>query len=209
MADQLCTTAQVKNRLQNAAAGVAFSATDTTTIGELIDQVSDWIQEFTGRKLVPEAGATYVVDTSAGSTIEIKRGIRAVTTLSIATTDQPDAGGVYTAVAAADILLRPASIDRKPGWPAMRILIRGSSAGILSPVLNGAKIVGDFGFAVTPPAIAAVTIDAVVAAFQSRKNGASGVIGADGNAIVPWGSFFSRGSPQRGTLERFRYMGIG
>lgn len=205
MADQLCTAAQVKARLFPA--GPA-DAVDDTLIGELIDQVSDWIQQYTLRKLVPEAGVTYVVDTGSGSGIQVPRGIRTVTAMSLASSDQPDTGGTYTAVAAADILLRPLAIDRRPGWPATRILIRGALAR-LSAALNGATITGDFGFAATPPAIQAVAIDAVVAAYQSRKNGASGVIGAEGDAIVPWVSFFSRGSPQRATLDRFRYIGIG
>jgi hypothetical protein len=76
-------------------------------------------------------------------------------------------------------------------------------------VENGATVTGNFGFATTPPDIQAVAIDAVVAAYQNRKMGASGVIGAEGDSIIPWVSFFSSGSPQRATLERYRYIGIG
>jgi len=206
MADQLCTTAQVKARDE------IVDAADDAVLSELIDQVTDFIQEFTGRKLVPEAGATYVVDTGAGSTIHVARGIRAVTSLGIASSDQPETGGTYTAVAAGDILLRPSSIDRKPGWPATRILLKGSSVGRLAAVLNGAQIVGDFGFAAVPPEIQAIAIDAVVAAFNARTSGASEVIGADQVASVPWSRFFADGTPQLRTLQRFRAgysMGIG
>lgn len=205
MADQLCTTAQVKVRLK------ITDGTDDALISELIDQVTDWIQEYTGRKLVPEAAATYVVDTAAGSEIPIPRGIRAVTTLEIATADQPDTGGTYTAITSADVLLRPSSMFRKPGWPATRILIRGTTPR-LSTTINGARIVGDFGFAATPPSIAGVAMDAVVTAYTARQGGASAVIGAQDTAIVPWGVYFSKGSPQRATLDRYRAganMGIG
>ena len=211
MADQLCTTAQVKARLQNAASGVTFSTTDSATISELIDQVSDWIQHFTGRRFVPIASTTYVVDTTDGYVLRFPIGVRAVTALGISSTHQPDSGGTYTTVTPTSlILLRPSGPDLPVGWPATEIRIsRSQTTFMFKSAENGASVTGTFGFAATPPDIAAVCIDAVVAAFQSRKNGASGVIGAEGDAIVPWVSFFSSGSPQRGTLERYRYIGIG
>jgi hypothetical protein len=210
LADQLCTTAQVKARLQNAAAGVTFSATDTTTIGELIDEVSDWVQHYTGRKLVPVTSTTYIVDTEAGYVLRFPIGVRTVSALGInALSHQPDTGGTYVSVSAANILLRPSGPDLPVGWPATEIRLSRASSLYFGTIENGASVTGTFGFAATPPDIQAVTIDAVVAAFQSRKNGASGVIGADAEAVVPWASFFSRGSPQRGTLDRYRYQAIG
>lgn len=201
MADQLVTTAQAKTRL-----GIT-DATDDTLIGELIDQVTDWIQEFTGRKFVPENGATYVVDTTAGSVIEVRRGIRTVTSLGIASTDQPDTGGTYTAVTAANILLRPLTVERRPGWPATRIVIKGT-IGPLSTALNGAQIVGDFGFASVPPAVAAVALDAVATAYTSRQAGDSEVAGPDASPVPVWARFFAPGTVQRAMLERYR-GGVG
>jgi hypothetical protein len=213
LADQLCTPAQVKNRLQNAQAGVTFSATDTTTITELIEQVSDWVQHFTGRKFVPITSTTYIVDTQAGYVLRFPIGVRTVSALGVNNSaHQPDTGGSYTAISAANILLRPTASELPVGWPATEIRIsRAATTGPLrfANIENGASVTGTFGFAATPPDIQAVTIDATVAAFQSRKNGASGVIGADGDAIIPWVSFFSKGSPQRATLERYRYIGMG
>lgn len=197
MADQLCTTAQVKTRLGITDAGV------DALISEYIDQVSDWISEYTGRKLVPDAGATYTFDTLRGSIIEIPRGIRAVTSLGLSAVDQPDSGGTYTTVAAADIALRPLTQDRPTGWPAFRVVVLGG-AWRVSTARNGAKIVGDFGFAAAPPEVQGVALDAVVAAFKSRKMGTSGVIGGDDQAVVEWGAYFGWGSPQRQTLMRLR-----
>jgi hypothetical protein len=210
LADQLCTVAQVKARLFPAG---PVDATDDVLIGELVDQVSDWVQHYTGRKLVPEVAQTYVFDTAAGYVLRIPRGVRTVTSMGVATlTHQPDSGGTYTTIPAGDILLRPKAADLPIGWPSTEVRIsRGTLAGTVSAfatVENGATITGDFGFAATPPDIQAVAIDAVVAAYQARKNGASGVIGADDQAIVPWSRFFSRGSPQRGTLDRYAVKGL-
>lgn len=208
MADQLCTTAQVKARINPA--GVS-DAVDDTLISELIDQVSDWTQHFTGRKLVPITSTTYIVDTQGGYVLRFPIGVRTCTALAINTlAHQPDTGGSYPSViAAANILLRPSGPDLPIGWPPTEIRLSRAQTTVFGTIENGASVTGTFGFAATPPDIQAVTIDAVVAAYQSRKNGASGVIGADGDAIVPWVSFFSRGSPQRATLERYRYVGMG
>jgi hypothetical protein len=208
MADQLCTTAQVKARI-----GIT-DATDDTLLSELIDQVSGWIETFTGRKLVPDNAATYVFDTEAGYVLRIPRGIRTITSMGVATqVHQPDSAGTYTSVPATDFLLRPKTVDLPEGWPPTEVRIsRGTLAGTVTAfgrIDNGCTITGNFGFAATPVEIASVTIDAVVAAYQVRKNGASGVVGADGIATPPWSQFFGRGSPQRGTLDRYRFAAIG
>lgn len=211
MADQLCTPAQVKARLQNAASGVTFSATDTATITEIIEQVSDWVQHYTGRKFVPDNAATYVFSTEAGYILRVPRGIRSVTAMGInSLSHQPDTGGSYTSIAVpASILLRPSTGDLPIGWPPTEIRLSRATSYAFGTIENGATVTGNFGFAATPPDIQGVVIDAAVAAFQNRKVGASGVIGADADAVTPWAQFFSRGSPQRGTLDRYRYWGIG
>lgn len=208
MADQLVTLAQIKARIFPTG---LVDATDDTLLGELNDQATDWIQEFTGRRFVPVAAQTYVVDTIAGSVIEIPRGVRACTALAIASSDQPDTGGTYTAVLAADILLRPSSLYRKAGWPATRIVIKGTT-GRLTTALNGAQLTIDEGFASVPPAVQAVALDAVATAYTARSAGDSDVAGADGSPIAVWARLFAPGTVQRSTLERYRAggtMGIG
>jgi len=197
MADQLVTLAQIKARL-----GIT-DATDDVLLGELNDQATDFIQDLTRRKLVPEVGATYIVDTAAGSVIDVTRGIRAVTTLEVAAADQPDTGGTYSAIAAADILLRPSSIDRRPGWPATRILIKGT-IGRLADALNGARIVGDFGFAAVPPLIQAIALDAIATAYTAKQAGDSDAIGEEGSPVAVWARMFAEGTDQRATLDRYR-----
>jgi len=149
LADQLCTPTQVKNRLQNAQAGVTFSATDTTTITELIEEVSDWMQHFTGRRFVPITSTTYIVDTEAGYVLRFPIGVRTVSALTINTlTHQPDTGGTYpTTIAAANILLRPSGPDLPVGWPPTQIRLSRAQSTVAEsrrPFTGAATFVGAF-----------------------------------------------------------------
>lgn len=207
MSDQLVTLSQIKARVFPVG---TVDTSEDALLNELNDQATDYIQELTGRRFVSQNGVTYVVDTSAGSVIDVPRGVRACSALGIATTDQPDTGGTYAAVASADILLRPSPIDRRPGWPATRILIRGSSSGRLAAAINGAQLTIDEGFAAVPPAVQAIALDAIAAAYAARTAGDSSAIGADGSPVAVWARMFSPGTAQRDTLDRYRAgTGIG
>jgi hypothetical protein len=201
MADQLATSAQVKARL-----GVTDSV-DDALVSELINEISDWVQGYTGRKLVPEAGVTYVFDTVAGWTLRIPRGVRTITSMGVALTHQPDAGGTYISVPAADRLLRPKPESNGEGWPFFEVRISRVALAVsgFRTAENGCTITGDFGFAATPPDIQSVVIDGVVAAYQSMSDGGSSVIGADALAIAPWKDFFGIGSPQLKVLNSYRH----
>ena len=177
MADMVCTIAQVKARLD------ITDATHDALLTEIVEQVTDELEQFTGRKLVPEAAATYVVDTGLGHRIPFPLGIRSVTSVGIAHTDQPDAGGTYTAVTLADVLLRPATADRRPGWPATEILLKSGPIDTRIPLrsaANGARIVGDFGFNPVLPGVARIGITASVAEYLDRRQaGSAGAGGID------------------------------
>lgn len=205
----LCTIAQVKARLFPAG---TTDTSDDTLFTELVNECSAWIEDYTGRKLGPDNAATYIFDTAAGSVLRVSRGIRTITSMGVSTSHQPDAAGAYTTIPAADRLLRPKAADLPEGWPATEVHIgRGTLAGTVryyGSYQNGATIAGDFGFAAVPASIESVAIDAVVAAYQSRRNGASSVMGADDMAMPPWNHFFGRGSPQRGTLDRYRWVPV-
>ena len=203
MADQLCTTAQVKTRIFPS--GVTDTA-DDTLISELIDQVSDFIEQYTGRKLVPVTSTTYVFDTTAGYVLRVPIGIRTITSLGVNNlTHQPDASGSYTTVAATDYLLRPKVQDLPQGWPFMEVWIsRGTLAGTISSfgnIQNGATITGTFGFAVTPPEIVRVAIDATIDLYISRKNGEGRVVGDGMGDLDVWKDFF-------GTIGRYRFQAV-
>jgi hypothetical protein len=206
MSDMAATLADAKLQLKIDTA----DTTDDAYLTALLVGVTDWIQDYVHRLVCPRAAQTFLVDTAAGSVIDVRRyGIRTVTSLSIASASQPDTGGTYTAVAAADIYLRPGELDRDPGMPATSIAIAGAYARLVDAI-NGARIVGDVGPTATPDRIARVAIDAVAAAYQARRAGGSGVIGADAAASTPWSQYFGAGSPQLATLKRLRgAVGVG
>jgi hypothetical protein len=197
----LVTLAQVKARIFPV--GLVDTGEDTL-LAELIGQSTDYIQGLAGRTFVPEPAATYVVDTASGSVIEVRRGIRSVTALGVATSDQPDSGGTYTSVALSDVLLRPNAMERPPNWPPTRILLRGTGVGRLATAMNAAQITGDFGFAAVPPVVQAIALDAVAAAYTAKAAGDSDTIGADGSPVAVWARMFAQGTEQRATLDRFR-----
>jgi len=201
MADLLCTIAQVKARIP------ITDTADDAMLTEMVTEVSGWIENYTGRKFAPDNAATYVFDTVKGYDLLVPYGVRTITSMGVAQSHQPDAAGTYTSVPSGDILLRPKVQDGPIGWPFTRVQIsRGTRTGttaMFANADNGCTITGNFGFATVPPEIESVAIDAVVTAYTTRQDGASGVIGADGFSGPPWSQFFGRGSPQRGTLDRY------
>ncbi len=206
MADQFATASNVKDRV-----GIT-DVTDDTMLGLMCDEVTAWMQGYMGRRMIPETAATYVFDTEYGSVLYVSRGIRTITSMGVASTHQPDSAGTYTAIPAADILLRPKAVDAPEGTPFTEVHItRGTLAGTIRYFYradNGCTITGNFGPAAVPADLRAAAIDAVAAAYAVRRQGASGVIGADDIAAVPWSQFFGRGSPQRATLDRYSWQAI-
>lgn len=201
MADQACTTADVKTQLR------ITDAADDALISAYIDAVTDWMQWFTGRLLVPHSSATFLLDTAYGSTLDVRRyGVRAVSALNVASTDQPDSGGTYAAITSSLITLRPPELDRDPGMPATSIVVLGAGP-VFRNAINGAQVTATTGPTATPERVKRVCIEAVATAYQSRKAGASGVIGVDDAAQVPWSAYFGWGSPQRKVLEGLRMGG--
>lgn len=172
---QLCTAAQVKDRL-----GITHADHDAM-IGEVVTQVSDEIEQFVGLLgLVPANAATLYFDTTQGHTLYVPRGIRTVTSLSIAATDQPDDGsGTYAAIAATRVIVRPVAAERRAGWPGTEIRVIGTTIPF-STAANGAKVVGDFGFSATPAVVTRIAITASVAEYLDRKRaGQSGPEGVE------------------------------
>lgn len=204
--DQLVLKAAVKTRLDPS--GTVDTSSDAL-IDSLIDQVTAFVQGFTGRRIVAEPAATKVFDTFYGNVLRIPLGIRAITSIGVSQSHQPDSGGTYTSITPSTVLLRPKAADNLQGWPFLEIrLPRTGAQGLFANAENGCTITGDFGWAATPPDLEAVVIDAVVVAYQMRRNGASSAIGPDATQLPPWVAYFSPTSPQRATLERYSYASV-
>ena len=155
---------------------LGLAATDTTSdedLTEFIDQVSRDILGHTGREFVGSvADETRLYDvTDYGTTLYLPGGVRSVTTLSLASGDQPDTGGTYTATTG--YYLRPHEHDRTAGWPATRIELGSGSWFYYGR--STVQIVGKFGWASVPPDIAGIATSAVVRRFQARQSSSTGV----------------------------------
>jgi hypothetical protein len=116
--------------------------------------------------------------------IRIAKGIRSITSLGIATSDQPDTGGTYTLATATDYWLDPPDMDRDVGWPATSIVLNSTSSLRLTSASFGAEIVGQFGFATVPADIQGVAVRAVVRRFIGKGGGGVSV------AVGPAGTEF-------------------
>ena len=175
----ICDLLDVRQRL-----GISDTSEDENLI-EYIDQVTTYILGKTGREFLPYSGTrTYDVPYAATALI-IPQGVRAITTLSYATTSQPDTGGTYTALAATDYYLRPLPHERDYGWTATRIELN-TWTGALRFFTGGhsmVQAVGDFGWAEPPSDVAGIGMTLVTGLHRERgsSGGDSFTINIDGS----------------------------
>ena len=168
-AGYLCSLADVRQRI------VGLGSSDTgpdEDLAEYIRSVSEQILGYTGREFVGSAAdetRTFDVSTFTAS-LYVPGGIRSVTTLGIAGSDQPDTAGTYTTTTS--YYLRPLAHERTEGWPATRI--ETGSGTYFHPGRSTVQIVGRFGWAEVPPVIARIAGDAVVAMYGAMSSGATG-----------------------------------
>lgn len=177
------TTAAVKTRLGET------GSTNDTLIGTLCDQINGWIESETGRPIAPYT-ATYTFDYSSwshdGKTLVIPRGIRSVTTFTLAA----QTGGSQSTIDSADYFLLPREQDRAPGWPATRLVmsdyVTNSVYDAASEGYGIAVINGSWGWAAVPDELKAVAETAVVRAWHARQAGQQDIVGTDetGQPIV-------------------------
>lgn len=202
----LCSLWDVKQAL-------GITATDTTedeNILEFIREVSAEIQDYTGRRFArnPSSGtATFLLEvTSDGQTLYVPQGIAALTTLEVATSSQPETGGTYTTVTAADVFLRPYSTSRSYGWPATSIQIADTSGSQFYTGQNTVRIVGALGWDKVPANIAAIARRAVIGGFLGKGSGAANqaIVGPSGQMLVLRGI----GPEDQRVLDRFRIPSI-
>lgn len=184
--------------------GIAY--TDTASDEELLEFIrvaSAEIESWTGRWLAPRGTATYLFSpTTTARRLWVPRGIRTITSLGYATTDQPDTAGTYTTVTATDYTLQPPEFDRTLGWPATSVALRDVSAVAFYAGINTVTITGTWGWAEVPYDIQSVALSRVVDLYRNRS--ASGAdtftIGVDGERT--WTRSWSHRDRQ--TLERYK-----
>lgn len=178
----------------------ALGRTGTTDSGddELIlehcRRVTDEILGYTGRAFlrIPAAGTdTFLLDVeSSGRTLWVAKGLAAVGQLEVATQSQPESGGTYTVVPAADWFLRPTEVDRDHGWPATRIVITDRPTGGIPLFYAGYNTVrltsSALGWPTPPSDVQGIAERAVVAAFISKGSGTGGtaVVGPAGGTTI-------------------------
>lgn len=174
------TTSTLKARLL--AAGVTDTA-DDTLLGTICDQVNAFIEGpyGCGRIIAPISSASYTLDGSGLTYIYFPKGIRAVTALTIGDTtgDTQD-----TVDNAADILLRPLSQDRIPGWPAFYLYLSDVAVSTVQrskfpKARANVTLTCTAGWAAIPDDLTDVALTTATRAWQARQSGQSDSIQRD------------------------------
>ena len=177
----ICSLWDVKQEL-----GETGTANDETLL-EKIRQVGAEINLYTGRLFTrtPASGTTtYLFDvTCAGRELHIPKGIAAVTVLEVATGTQPEAGGTYATVPAAEWWLRPVMAERDFGWPATRVVISNLSGSMFYVGYNAARLTMALGWDKVPYDVQAIAQRAVIGSYTS-KGSPTGVVGPSGSTIM-------------------------
>lgn len=167
---------------------LGLAVADTSLDEQIIEErgiVQDEIETYCHRRFRPDplyGTTTHYFDGSGTSRLHIARGIRSLTSLGIASDDQPSdgTGTGYTAVTVSRVYLDPPTSERDDGWPALWLTL-GSTAevGYFPPVRHGVKAVGAFGPAASPRAIQGVAVRYTHRRVLARQSGQTGAIGPD------------------------------
>lgn len=202
---QICSLYDVVQRLTGTVA-----ANDKELLAEFIRDATTDIEGYCERWFVPRplSGTTTVLltPTSSGYSVRFPKGIRSVTSIGYATTDQPDSGGSYTAITASNVVLWPPVHERNPLFPAATELRLVSTSGALFyPVLNGVQVTGALGCATVPSSIAGIGANVVIRRYQARGSGVASAAGTDDFAarLLRWIS-----PEERETLDLVRVIPV-
>lgn len=173
------TTANLKSRL-----GITDDD-DDTLLESIVDQTNDWVEQFMQRPVGPTSGGTATFDgcedvSNDGTTLYVRRGIRAITSLTIATST----GATPISATTSDLIIFPRSQNRRPGWPGFEIRFKDVTTGPVARFYYGygdIVLVGDLGWEAIPPAITEVAEIIALRAWHARQNGQADVVGSDAN----------------------------
>jgi len=206
-AGRICSLYDVTQRLTG-----TVSANDQELLAEFIAEATTDIQGHTSRRFVrsPLSGtSTFLFDVERDSrTLRVAQGIASLTQLEVATTSQPESGGTYSVVAAADWFLRPTSHERDAGWPATSVVIRDNATGAVPQFhggYNAVRLTAALGWPSVPADIAGLAVNAVIRRFQARGSGVATALGSEefGTRILRWVS-----PEEREKLDWYRVVRI-
>ena len=188
--------------------GIALGTNEDENIIEYIRQVSRAIERYCGRWFMPRpmsGTTTYRVHTEAGRTVHLPRGIRSITSLGIASEDQPESGGTYTVATASDYFISPPPMERDDDDPGYWIELRSSSTSAFYDAAYGAQITGAFGFGAVPPDIQGVAIRASARRYIGKGGGAAVAIGPSGTELL----LPDMSGADRATLDGYKRWIVG
>jgi hypothetical protein len=168
----LCSVADIRARTTTALSDAALE--------DLIEAVSDEIEDYVGAWLEPRTGTfTFDVETT-GSTLRMTQGdrrigVRSVSALSYATSSQPTTGGTYTSIPTSDLILRPRPYE---SVIASSVVLIGSSRYLFQRGFNMVTVTGTFGPAGVAPRVREAAIKLVLSDLSSSPGVASETVGA-------------------------------
>lgn len=165
---------------------LGIAASDITKDEDLLDlivSVTDEFETVTGRDFTGDkSDVTFQMHTMSGRDLWLPRGLQSVTTLGVATTNQPSTGGTYTTKT--DFWLEPPDYMRDPYWPATYIRFPTTGSYFYDAAF-GAQITGKRGFAKVPPRIARMAVNVVSAMYTTGgKVGPRVAIGPEGATVI-------------------------
>lgn len=196
------TGAYVTTALLKLRANIPDTA-DDTLIGQIVDEVNQYIETYTGRVLAPITYTNQLFDGYAwprgdvlddGRTLFVPNGVRSVTTLEV---------GAYTGASFSTITN---DVFLRNGTPAKHLVLSDYPAGAYRyfPVGYGnIRLTGTGGPAAIPDDVRGVAIAIAVRAWHGRQSGHTDIVGNDQLTGSPVVSRWVAAEDKR-TLDRYQ-----
>lgn len=200
----LCSIYDVEQRLTG-----TITANNRELLIEFIRDASTDIEGYCDRWFSPRplSGTTTYLFSPAvtGRRLFVPKGVRSISAIGYATTDQPDTGGTFTSITATNVSLQPGPIDRTPGWPPTTVVALDTTGTVFYAGINRVTITGSFGFATVPADIAGIAANVVIRRFTARGSGVSMAVATDDFAgrLLRWIS-----PEEHDTLTRYRAVPV-
>lgn len=195
------TSTTLKRRL-----GITDS-TDDTLIGEIVNEVNQFIETRTGRILSPVTHTAVLFDgydaIEGGRCLHIPQGIRSISLLEVTATT----GGTFSTVPSTDYFIRPTAHERDPGWPGTEVWMTdipsaANSLPVFLPGYANIRLTGTGGWAAVPDDIAAIAMRCGVSAWRGRSSSGTDDFSAGTDGERTFSAALS-GKDWK-TLERYR-----